>query len=394
MSHGSTVTYRQQLIINRRKRARGVPKPSTIAVYASVFTLVVAIIAVGYHSPQQITAVASVAPSASQDAPVAVDDVVATSVAANVAQTTNLSVATNVANLAVSTQIKNQLAQISDATINKPQIIQPTGTNRSVSTYVTKDGDTVTSVAAQFNISTDTVKWANDLTSDSLSVGKSLKILPENGVLYTVKSGDTVESIASKYSVDQSRLVLYNDLDLTGVTLGSQIILPAGQLPSNERPGYIVPSLRVSYSYHYAPGFSSGDLTVINNPDRSNYIPDYVPGMNIRSSVTNAGYNGQCTWYAFFRRAAIGMPIPNTALGNAAEWNSTLSLGHVVDSVPSRGAIIQNGGGAGHVGIVEAVNGDGSIVISEMNNYSAGGSYVVDVRTVPAYAVGFFNYIH
>jgi surface antigen len=261
-----------------------------------------------------------------------------------------------------------------------------------VTSYTVVSGDTVDTIAAKFGITAQTIKWANNLTSNTPTVGNILRILPINGILYSVKSDDTIDSIATKYNVDKTRLVVYNDLDVSGLTPNTSIILPDGVLPEKERPGYVAP---VYYYSHYAAGFSSNDFVVVNDPDNSNYVPAYIPGVNIFSSITSAGYNGQCTWYAYFRRAAIGRSIPNQALGNAASWAYTLgAIGYTVNSTPSVGAIIQNGGGAGHVGVVERLNGDGSIQISEMNNYAAGGSYVVDLRTVPSYAVGFFNYIH
>jgi surface antigen len=53
---------------------------------------------------------------------------------------------------------------------------------------------------------------------------------------------------------------------------------------------------------------------------------------------------------------------------------------------------MQNGGGAGHVAIVESVNADGSITISEMNY--AGNFNRVTSRTVSAGSAAGFNFIH
>jgi surface antigen len=53
---------------------------------------------------------------------------------------------------------------------------------------------------------------------------------------------------------------------------------------------------------------------------------------------------------------------------------------------------MQNGGGFGHVAVVESVNSDGSVTVTEMN-YNWGGN-LVDERTIPASQVGSFYYIH
>jgi surface antigen/LysM repeat protein len=293
-----------------------------------------------------------------------------------------MAIAPNVASLAVSAQIKSQFDQSSNATISKPQIIQPAGTNRTVTTYVTVAGDTVGSVAAKFNISTDTVKWANNLTSDALAVGTSLKILPENGVLYTVKSGDTTQSIAEKYGVDQSRIILYNDLDLSGLTPGAQIILPAGQLPSNERPGYVEP---VKYNYTtffagYGNGFGGNTWFI-------------KVGTPMHAGNTYAF--GNCTAYAYDRRVELGLPV-SSHWGNASSWAYAAQMdGLSVNHTPSVGAVMQNGGGFGHVAIVERILLNGDVEVSEMNaSVSGGGFNIVSGRTISGSVAGQYLYIH
>lgn len=292
-----------------------------------------------------------------------------------------MAIAPNVASLAVSAQIKSQFDQsTNNATISKPQIIQPTGTNRTVTTYVVKAGDTVGSVSAQFGISSDTVRWANNLTSDALIPGTSLKILPENGVLYTVKSGDTTQSIAEKYSVDQSRIILYNDLDLSGLTPGAQIILPAGQLPTNERPGYVEPVRYTTFFAGYGNGFGGNTWFI-------------KVGTPMHAGNTYAF--GNCTAYAYDRRVELGLPV-SAHWGNAASWAYAAQMdGLLVNRTPSVGAVMQNGGGFGHVAIVERILPNGDIEVSEMNaSVSGGGFNIVSGRTISGALAGQYLYIH
>lgn len=365
----------------------------------SVFLLVVTLVAISYtpSSSQLSASVESAAPdsqpqpnSVNNSTTVSVDKLVAVNIASSLAESTDLPVSSNVANLSQSLAVESSLSQTDSGAISKPQIFQPTAGNQSVQKYTVVDGDTVQSVAAKFSISTDTLKWANNLTSDNLNVGAVLEIPPTDGVIYTAKDGDTVQTIADKFGANTEAIIAYNDLELQGnPTSGTQVFIPKGVMPVTERPGYVAPQTILSNTYGrygYAGGFAGGEFLVVN-PSQYINVGLYA--------TTRAGYNGQCTWYAFFRRAAMGMDIPDTALGNAADWTYTLGrLGHRVDSSPSVGAIIQNGGGYGHVGVVEAVNADGSIVITEMNNYAAGGLFTVDRRNIPAYAVSMFNYIH
>ncbi len=340
--------------------------------------MLVVIIGIGYRAPQPaagIAANAAAIPMTPTQTSSTVDDVVATAVAADVAQTTNLPIANNVANLSISAQIKSELPQSSDSTtISKPQIIQPTAGSRAIISYTTVAGDTVQSVAAKYNISADTLKWANNLTVDTLDPGKTLKILPLNGITYMVKSGDTVQSIATKYSADPSRIIVYNDLDNSGtVSPGVQLIIPDGILPNNERPGYVAPVQRSYYAY-------------------SNYT--FQAG-----SVGNRYAFGNCTWYAYERRLQLGRPV-GSFWGNGATWNiAAAQSGYLVNHSPAAGAVLQipaygDGwtGYAGHVAIVESVNADGSIYVSEMNY--AGNFNRVTYRTISAGQAALYNYIH
>lgn len=106
--------------------------------------------------------------------------------------------------------------------------------------YKVESGDTASGVARKFNISTDTIKWANDLKSvDSLSPGQTLKILPVSGVSHIVKSGDTLESVAKKYSAEAQAIV---DFPFNGVPddfklqVGQLLIIPDGSPPEVAAP--------------------------------------------------------------------------------------------------------------------------------------------------------------
>ena len=64
-----------------------------------------------------------------------------------------------------------------------------------VITYAVKSGDTLSTIASQFGVSTDTIKWANDIQSDSLDIGQKLSIPPVSGIVHKVREGETIYSI-------------------------------------------------------------------------------------------------------------------------------------------------------------------------------------------------------
>lgn len=104
----------------------------------------------------------------------------------------------------------------------------------SVETYIVTEGDTISTIAAQFGLSVNTILWANNLSVRSvLKLGQSLTILPSSGVLHTVKSGDTLIKIASTYSAESSDILSANALeDSSAITVGQTLMIPGGKPPA------------------------------------------------------------------------------------------------------------------------------------------------------------------
>lgn len=112
-----------------------------------------------------------------------------------------------------------------------------------VITYEIQKGDTLSTIAQKFGISQETIKWQNNLTSDTLTVGDTLEILPVTGVAYKVQSGDTVYTIAKKFDTEAQKIVdfPFNDFanpETFSLVNGQILIVPDGIKPS-EQPTYI-----------------------------------------------------------------------------------------------------------------------------------------------------------
>jgi len=255
-----------------------------------------------------------------------------------------------------------------DSSISKPSIIQVSAASRNIATYTVQPGDTADSLAAKFGISKDTIKWANNMVSDALTVGQDIQILPRTGTIYTVKAGDTIQSISEKYKSDASVITAYNDLEISGVSAGLKIIIPGGDLPTNERPGYTAP---------------------VSNGGGSGYSSLYRAG-----SVGNRYAFGNCTWYAYERRAAMGRPV-GSFWGNGGSWAYAGSAaGYRVNNVAEAGAVLVERGSPGHVAVVESVDANGNVTVSEMNNSAYGGFNIINNRTISAGQAALYQYVH
>jgi len=100
-----------------------------------------------------------------------------------------------------------------------------------ISVYVVSQGDTVQSIAKLFNVTSNTIIWANDLRKKSISVGDTLVILPINGIRHIVKKDDTLKKIAAIYKADVGDIELFNGVTQnTLLAVGQTILVPEGEI--------------------------------------------------------------------------------------------------------------------------------------------------------------------
>ena len=94
--------------------------------------------------------------------------------------------------------------------------------------YIVKAGDSLYSIARDFNTTVDEIKRINNLTNDSLSIGELLKLpsplLPEDS--YIVQKGDSLYSIAAKYNTTIDALKDANNLTTNILSVGQVLRLP------------------------------------------------------------------------------------------------------------------------------------------------------------------------
>ena len=262
--------------------------------------------------------------------PSPLDELSSAQIALNVAQMADMTELTAIRNQADSDSLLLSMIPNDNTVLAKPQVVATAQKSKyDILRYTTQKGDTVSSLARKFKLSTNSIRWSNSLAGDSISTGVKLLIPPVDGIVYKVKSGDTPASLAQRYRSDERQIIVYNDAEINGLKAGDLIIIPNGKVQPT-----------VSYG-------------------------------SFAASYGGNGYDyGYCTWYV-----ANKVPIP-TNWGNANTWDDYARLsGWTVSSVPKAGAIAQSDRGwAGHVAYVEAVSADGSqIKYSDMNGLAGWG---------------------
>lgn len=284
------------------------------------------------------------------------------SMAADIAQGSDMMIAQTASKTATTKNDQVALLTADTDALAKRQVVTTAGNpTRDITYYTVQPGDTLSGIASKFNITTDTIKWANNIgDADMVKPGQSLTILPVSGLFYTVQSGDTAQSIAGAYQANAAQILAYNNAETKGLTPGTNIIIPDGIKPAPAAPAPATLRSSIATGYTSAPALT-------------------------HYAYSGNGYAfGYCTWYVATRRN-----IPSN-WGNANQWYyNAQASGFSVGSVPVPGAIAWSGAGYyGHVAYVESVSGS-MVTVSEMN-YNGNWDRVT-TRTVPASS---FRYIY
>ncbi len=121
---------------------------------------------------------------------------------------------------------------VSTGPIGEDEISEMSSNSGEIRVYTVREGDTLSQVAEMFDVTTNTIMWANDLTrSISIQAGDTLVILPIAGVRHIVKNGDTMSTIAKKYEGDTDEILSYNQLTSADeLSIGDTLIIPGGAM--------------------------------------------------------------------------------------------------------------------------------------------------------------------
>ncbi|TSC53130.1 MAG: Lipoprotein [Microgenomates group bacterium LiPW_16] len=103
-----------------------------------------------------------------------------------------------------------------------------------------------------YRVSTDTIKWTNNLKTEKLSLGQELKIPPVTGIVHKVRAGETIYSLAKYYKTDAQKIVNFPfndfaDLDTFALAIGQTLIIPDGVMPEARPIATAVPVSEMAY---------------------------------------------------------------------------------------------------------------------------------------------------
>ncbi|MDF2634429.1 MAG: Peptidase [Pelosinus sp.] len=120
---------------------------------------------------------------------------------------------------------KVEVAQSQGTTPESASIV-PTKTMHTV-----KEGETLSTIAEQYNIDVDTLEGANAELNTDIHPGDQLVILPQKGVLHTAGTGDTLWWIANAYHVEITAILQANGKKDEDLSIGESLFIPGGKKP-------------------------------------------------------------------------------------------------------------------------------------------------------------------
>jgi murein DD-endopeptidase MepM/ murein hydrolase activator NlpD len=118
--------------------------------------------------------------------------------------------------------------------VTKPSLQTKKGdllTSNEVLLYTIEAGDTIYGIAAKFNLNIQTILQNNSSLSQwsILKLGKEIKILPIDGLLYTPKEKESIASIAKNFNIKEEVIIRQNSITENKEITGIELIIPGAK---------------------------------------------------------------------------------------------------------------------------------------------------------------------
>ncbi len=105
----------------------------------------------------------------------------------------------------------------------------------SVSTYVVRPGDALSSIAARHGVSLDALISMNGISdARRIQAGTRLRIPNISGIVHVVARGESVGSVAARYGVGATAILDANDLGSSVIRPGQSLFIPGARMSATE----------------------------------------------------------------------------------------------------------------------------------------------------------------
>lgn len=213
-----------------------------------------------------------------------------------------------------------------------------------ISTYIVREGDTLSQIAKMFGVSVNTIVWANDIKNGLIAPGDDLVILPVSGVKHKVKEGDTLQSIAKKYDADLGEVLSYNGLSLDAkLAVGEEVIVPNAEVETIAKTpvktggtvnsaGYFIRPISGGHKSQGIHGYNAVDLAA---PIGTKIVA--AAGGKVIVSKNNGAYNGGYGNYVVISHPNGTQSLYAHMKGVNVEVGQTVKQGDLVGTIGMTG---------------------------------------------------------
>ena len=191
------------------------------------------------------------------------------------------------------TQLKNENKKFAEAVVQALLDYIEYSQNEE-GNYIVKSGDSLWGIAKKYNTTVQEIKNLNNLSSNLLSIGQQLKVpqeeISQDYIVYTVKSGDTLYSVARQYDTTISNLVDYNNLNSTSLSVGQTLLIPLTMQSTGE--GFITYTVKKGDSlYNIASNYNTTVQEIKNLNNLSSNLLNIGQQLKIPTSTIEINDN-------------------------------------------------------------------------------------------------------
>ncbi|MCM8710227.1 LysM peptidoglycan-binding domain-containing protein [Clostridium sp. SYSU_GA19001] len=233
----------------------------------------------------------------------------------------------------------------------------------AVTTYKVAAGDTLWKISRSFNVSVEDLKKWNNLSSDIISIGQTLKVAP----IHVVVSGETLWIISRKYGITVDNLMKLNNLTSSAIYVGQVLNIAeiTAKTPSVQTVNYKVVS--GDNLWTLAKKYSTSVEAIIKT---NMLVTDYVmPGQILTIPVNST---------SIVKPVGITMMKArvNNSFGDIYTWENAMRLwtvgttGTLKDLATGKTFNIRYYGGSNHSDIVTLTQEDTNIMQSIYGTWS------------------------
>jgi len=236
--------------------------------------------------------------------------------------------------------------------------------SKDIIKHVVEKGETLSTIADEYNISVETILLANELDNTKIQVGQELLILPVNGIIHMVEKGESIDSIARKYNAKKDEVISYNGLSSEGaVYIGDVLIVPNGKMPKQVVPStttssnyaqttlpnsyFIAPTIgTVSQGAHYS--YTSNGKAYYTAIDISNAIGTPVvaaAGGEVQIAKNRWPYGNYIT--ILHPNGVVSLYAHLSFFGKGIEAGTEVSQGQIIGYMGNTGRTVRGAGGTG-----------------------------------------------